>query len=128
MRVSYEEDLANSFGLQRRDDSHTGIVLSVRARGKKDAGDRHLRRSDRLTHGRIEWSFARASRNPHRSILRPLREDRPNRTSDTRQRLEGTSEILFRLPPVALSRQTSFVRLFARIAVVTLFSFKFGRF
>ena len=33
MRVSYEEDLANCFGLQRRGDSKTEIVLSVRAKG-----------------------------------------------------------------------------------------------
>ena len=33
MKVSYEENLANYFGLQRRGDSHTGIVLSVRAKG-----------------------------------------------------------------------------------------------
>ena len=33
MKVSYEEDLANRFGLQRRGDSGNGIVLSVRAKG-----------------------------------------------------------------------------------------------
>ena len=33
MRVSYEENLANYFGLQRRGDLQTEIVLSVRAKG-----------------------------------------------------------------------------------------------
>ena len=33
MRVSYEENLTNYFGLQRRGDLHTEIVLSVRAKG-----------------------------------------------------------------------------------------------
>ena len=33
MNVSYEENLANCFGLQRRGDLQTEIVLSVRAKG-----------------------------------------------------------------------------------------------
>jgi hypothetical protein len=33
MKVSYEEELAIHFGLQRRGDSGNGIVLSVRAKG-----------------------------------------------------------------------------------------------
>ena len=33
MKVSYEENLADRFGLQRRGDSGNGIVLSVRTKG-----------------------------------------------------------------------------------------------
>ena len=46
MRVSYEEDLANYFGLQRRGDSGTGIVLSVRAKG--NAGQPQSSRPKRM--------------------------------------------------------------------------------
>ncbi len=54
MRVSYEENSANYFGLQRRGDLQTEIVLSVRAKG--NAGQPLSSRPKRLNRAPISYA------------------------------------------------------------------------